>query len=107
MAVKNSNYNLPILVTGAAGRVGSVGRLVTEQLLERGFRVRAQVRVDDDRAAALGSLGADVVVGDLLDLGAAHRTGCSSKFSPGPGCRLLRCDQQHFSKGYSCNSREA
>jgi uncharacterized protein YbjT (DUF2867 family) len=74
----SNNYSLPILVTGAAGRIGSVGRLVTEQLLGRGFCVRAQVRVDDDRAAALRSLGADVVVGDLLDLEAAHRAveGC-------------------------------
>lgn len=74
----NNNYKLPILVTGAVGRVGSVGRLVTEQLLERGFHVRAQVRVDDDRATALRSLGAEVVVGDPLDLGAGHRAveGC-------------------------------
>ena len=28
-----------ILVTGAAGRIGSVGRMVAEQLLAEGFRV--------------------------------------------------------------------
>ena len=61
-----------ILVTGAAGRVGSVGRTVTELLLARGVRVRAQVRADDDRAAKLRALGADVVVGDMLDLTAMH-----------------------------------
>jgi uncharacterized protein YbjT (DUF2867 family) len=65
-------------VTGAAGRIGSVGRMVTELLLARGFRVRAQVRVDDERAVLLRDLGAEVVVGDLLELAAAHRAieGC-------------------------------
>jgi uncharacterized protein YbjT (DUF2867 family) len=71
-------HELPILVTGAAGRIGSVGRMVTELLRARGFRVRAQVRVDDERAARLRALGAEVVVGDLLDLTAVHRAieGC-------------------------------
>jgi uncharacterized protein YbjT (DUF2867 family) len=71
-------HELPILVTGAAGRIGSVGRIVTELLLARGFRVRAQVRVDDERAAMLRDLGAEVVVGDLLNLTAVHRAieGC-------------------------------
>jgi uncharacterized protein YbjT (DUF2867 family) len=55
-----------------------VGRSVTELLLARGFRVRAQVRVDDERATRLRALGAEVVVGDLLDLTAVHRAieGC-------------------------------
>ena len=30
-------HELPILVTGAAGRIGSVGRMVTELLRARGF----------------------------------------------------------------------
>jgi uncharacterized protein YbjT (DUF2867 family) len=73
-----AQYELPILVTGAAGRIGSVGRMVTELLLARGFRVRAQVRVDDERASALRDLGAEIVVGDLLDLPAVHKAieGC-------------------------------
>jgi len=68
----------PVLVTGAAGRIGSVGRMVTELLIARGFRVRAQVRVDDERAATLRGLGAEVMVGDLLDLMAVHKAieGC-------------------------------
>jgi uncharacterized protein YbjT (DUF2867 family) len=76
--MNDTQQELPILVTGAAGRIGSVGRMVTELLLARGFRVRAQVRVDDERAAKLRDLGAEVVVGDLLDLTAAHRAieGC-------------------------------
>src|SRR4051794_6259636 len=57
----------PILVTGAAGQLGAVGRTVTELLLERGLPVRAMVRREDDRAAALRSAGAEVVVGDLLE----------------------------------------
>jgi uncharacterized protein YbjT (DUF2867 family) len=76
--MNEAKYELPILVTGAAGRIGSVGRMVTELLLARGFRVRAQVRVDDERAAVLRDLGAEVVVGDLLDLAAVHQAieGC-------------------------------
>jgi NAD(P)H dehydrogenase (quinone) len=68
----------PILVTGAAGQAGAVGRTVTRLLLDRGFRVRAMVRREDDRATALRAAGADVVVGDLLEPGDVLRvvTGC-------------------------------
>ncbi|MEV6113839.1 NAD(P)H-binding protein [Streptomyces sp. NPDC052109] len=55
----------PVLVTGAAGRVGSIGRTVVEGLRRRGLKVRAFVRSDDDRAQALRATGAEVVVGDL------------------------------------------
>jgi uncharacterized protein YbjT (DUF2867 family) len=73
-----AHHRLPILVTGAAGRIGSVGRTVAEMLLARGLRVRAHVRVEDERAAALRDLGAEIVVGDLLDIMAMHRAveGC-------------------------------
>ena len=37
----------PILVTGAAGRVGAVGRTVTELVLKQGKAVRAMVRNED------------------------------------------------------------
>ena len=72
----------PILVTGAAGRVGAVGRTVTELLLKRGKAVRAMVRSEDDRAQALRDMGADVVVGDLLDLDSMHRViaGCEAMY---------------------------
>jgi uncharacterized protein YbjT (DUF2867 family) len=53
----------PILVTGAAGRVGGVGRTITEQLLKQGKAVRAMVRNDHERAQALRDMGAEVVVG--------------------------------------------
>lgn len=68
----------PILVTGAAGQLGGVGRTVTSLLLERGFRVRAMVRREDDRAAALRAAGAEVVVGDLLEPTDVYRivSGC-------------------------------
>jgi NAD(P)H dehydrogenase (quinone) len=55
----------PILVTGAAGRVGGVGRTVVEALRRRDLPVRALVRREDERADALRALGAEVVVGDL------------------------------------------
>ena len=59
--------NESILVTGAAGQLGAVGRTVTGLLLERGLPVRAMVRREDDRAAALRAAGAEVVVGDLRE----------------------------------------
>jgi len=72
----------PILVTGAAGRVGAIGRTVTELLLKQGKAVRAMVRNEDGRAQALRDMGADVVVGDLLDLDSMHRAiaGCESMY---------------------------
>ena len=63
----------PILVTGAAGAVGSIGRNVTEMLLAKGHKVRALVRREDKRAEALRQLGAEVMRGDLTDLTAMHR----------------------------------
>lgn len=67
-----------ILVTGAAGQLGAVGRTVTGLLLDRGLRVRAMVRREDDRAAALRAAGAEVVVGDLLEPADVYRAvnGC-------------------------------
>src|SRR2546421_5303919 len=59
--------NGSILVTGAAGQLGAVGRTVTGLLLDRGLSVRAMVRREDDRAAGLRAAGAEVVVGDLLE----------------------------------------
>src|SRR5258708_38462547 len=72
----------PILVTGAAGRVGAVGRTVTEVLLKRGKAVRAMVRNEDERAQALRDMGAEVVVGNLLDLDSMHRViaGCETMY---------------------------
>src|SRR5262249_14926308 len=45
-----------ILVTGAAGQLGAVGRMVTGLLLDRGLPVRAMVRREDDRRRRCGSL---------------------------------------------------
>src|SRR5512144_2342508 len=70
--------NGSILVTGAAGQLGAVGRTVTGLLLGRGLSVRAMVRREDERAAALRAAGAEVVVGDLLDPADVYRvvSGC-------------------------------
>ena len=67
-----------ILVTGAAGQLGAVGRTVTGLLLERGLAVRAMVRREDDRSARLRAAGAEVVVGDLLEPADVNRvvSGC-------------------------------
>src|SRR6201997_5138024 len=70
---RRKNMPTPILVTGAAGRVGAVGRTITELLLKQGKAVRAMVRTEDARAQALRGMGAEVVVGDLLDLDSMHR----------------------------------
>jgi uncharacterized protein YbjT (DUF2867 family) len=59
------SINAPILVTGAAGRLGGVGGEVVEILRSRDLPVRALVRREDDRAEALRATGAEVVVGDL------------------------------------------
>jgi uncharacterized protein YbjT (DUF2867 family) len=74
----NKTNDGPILVTGAAGNLGAVGRTVTSLLIERGLQVRAMVRREDDRAAALRGAGAEVVVGDLLEPADVYRvvSGC-------------------------------
>ncbi|MFM0174263.1 NmrA family NAD(P)-binding protein [Paraburkholderia sediminicola] len=68
-----------ILVTGAAGSVGSTARSAIAILLEQGHRVRAMVRKLDARADRLRDLGAEVVVADMLDIVAvrAAMQGCS------------------------------
>jgi len=71
--ITQSSQDSPILVTGAAGDVGAVGRNLTEMLLAKGHRVRALVRRQDERAEALRRLGAEVVQGDLTDLASMHR----------------------------------
>ncbi len=53
-----------ILVTGATGRTGRV--LVTE-LLKAGYPVRALVRSDDGRAAALRARGVEIAVANIVD----------------------------------------
>ncbi|WP_214110145.1 NAD(P)H-binding protein [Acrocarpospora catenulata] len=55
----------PILVTGAAGGVGAVGRAVVELLRQDSLPVRALVHREDSRAERLRATGAEVVVGDL------------------------------------------
>lgn len=54
-----------ILVSGATGRTGGAA---IDELLKMGKRVRAYVRSDDDRAAALRARGVDIAVGDFTDI---------------------------------------
>jgi len=77
-----------IVVTGAAGRVGGIGRAVTELLLQQGKAVRAMVRKEDERAQALRDMGAEVAVGNLLDLDSMHRV-------------IDRCDTMYFGMSVS------
>lgn len=41
----NNADNRPVLVTGAAGAVGGIGRSLTENLLLKGRKVRVLVRL--------------------------------------------------------------
>jgi uncharacterized protein YbjT (DUF2867 family) len=54
-----------VLVTGATG---DTGRPTVARLLKKGFRVRALVRKDDERAQRLRNSGAEIVLGDMLSL---------------------------------------
>src|SRR5438128_9154601 len=90
----NPSNDRPILVTGAAGQLGAVGRTVTGLLLARGLPVRAMVRRDDVRAAALRAAGADVVVGDLLEPSDVYRV-------------VSGCRRAHFGMSVSAGYLEA
>ncbi|MEU6574893.1 NAD(P)H-binding protein [Streptomyces sp. NPDC046805] len=85
---------LPILVTGAAGSIGAVGRSVVEGLRQRGLPVRAMVRREDERAEALRATGCEVVVGDLT------RTGDVAN-------ALAGCGRMYFGVGVSAQYLEA
>ena len=54
-----------ILVSGATGRTGGAA---IDTLLKLGKSVRAYVRSDDERAAALRQRGVDIAVGDFTDI---------------------------------------
>src|SRR6201987_4746461 len=56
-----------ILVSGATGRTGHAA---VDELLRMGKRVRAYVRSDGEKAAALRARGVDIAVGDFTDIDA-------------------------------------
>ncbi len=56
-----------ILVSGATGRTGGAA---IDELLKMGKRVRAYVRSDDERAAALRKRGVEIAIGDFTDIDA-------------------------------------
>jgi NAD(P)H dehydrogenase (quinone) len=69
MTTKNQHADSTVtkrfLVTGATG---DTGRATVKLLLGKGYRVRALARREDHRSQALRGLGAEVVIGDMLDL---------------------------------------
>ncbi len=54
-----------IIVTGAAGKTGSV---VVKELLQAGYPVRALVRAEDDRSARMKAQGAEIAIADMSDV---------------------------------------
>lgn len=62
---QNSTNERFFLVTGATG---DTGRPTVKRLREKGYRVRALARREDQRAQDLRELGAEVVIGDMLNL---------------------------------------
>jgi uncharacterized protein YbjT (DUF2867 family) len=77
-----------ILVTGAAG---DTGRPTVKLLLEHGHQVRALVRKDDERARILRQDGAEVMVGNMLDINSMRKAadGISSAYFVYPLCEGL------------------
>lgn len=59
-----------ILVSGATGRTGGAA---IDELLKMGKQVRAYVRSDDARAAALRARGVEIAVGDFTDIDQIRR----------------------------------
>src|SRR5215470_16135178 len=76
---KSERSTKTMLVTGATG---DTGRPTVKLLLERGHKVKALVRKDGERARILRDQGADVVVGDMLDISSMRRAadGASSAY---------------------------
>ncbi len=74
----NNTQDDLVLVTGAAGEVGSIGPTLVRMLRDRGLPVRAFVRTDDHRADTLRRAGAEVFIGDLLNVADVARAlhGC-------------------------------
>ena len=64
-----SESSKKFLVTGATGKTGGY---VVRQLRERGAQVRALVHREDERSASLAAAGAEIAVGDMLDLAAVR-----------------------------------
>src|SRR5258708_39875499 len=77
--IKSDRSTKTILVTGATG---DTGRPTVKLLLERGHKVKALVRKDDERARTLRDQGADGVVGDMLDISRVRKAadGVSSAY---------------------------
>jgi NAD(P)H dehydrogenase (quinone) len=62
---RDNRNNKRFLVTGATG---DTGRPTVKLLREKGYQVRALARREDRRAQDLRDLGAEVVLGDMLDI---------------------------------------
>jgi NAD(P)-dependent dehydrogenase (short-subunit alcohol dehydrogenase family) len=63
--MSSSDAAKTVLITGATG---TTGRAAVRESLALGLHVRALVRSIDERSRALAGLGAEIVVGDLLEI---------------------------------------
>ena len=57
--------NDTVLITGATG---DTGRAAVREAIARGMQVRAMVHKKDARSEALQNMGAEIVLGDLLEI---------------------------------------
>jgi NAD(P)H dehydrogenase (quinone) len=65
LAVSSPSVNRTVLITGATG---DTGRAAVRESLALGLQVRAMVHKYDARSGALETLGAEIVLGDLLEI---------------------------------------
>jgi uncharacterized protein YbjT (DUF2867 family) len=63
--MSSSDAAKTVLITGATG---TTGRAAVRESLALGLKVRAMVHSIDERSQALAELGAEIVVGDLLEI---------------------------------------
>ncbi len=63
--MSSSAHKQAVLITGATG---DTGRAAVRESIALGLQVRAMVRKHDARSAALQDLGAEIVLGDLLEI---------------------------------------
>ena len=94
----------PILVTGAAGRVGGVGGLVVEALQRRSLPVRAMVRREDERAAARDGGRSSISAVTAIAVRPCGRP-CRRRLDRGRNVEQARGNESSHAREESCPGR--